>query len=122
MKNLSGVSLLRVLPAAHRPAPKLPLPAADDRGGGPGEATARSLARRLALALHDFGLDGVVPAGWITVNGAALEFGALDVPTADHLVCHLEDLAEQVAPVTAAAAMARRTAGAAQAALFGDER
>ena len=46
MKNLLRVSLLHVLPAAHRPASKLPLPAAD-RAGGPGETTARSLARRL---------------------------------------------------------------------------
>jgi len=122
MKNLSGVSLLRVLPGAHRPAPKLPLPAADDGGGGPGEATARSLARRLALVLHDLGLDVVVPAGWVTVEGATLDFGALDVPAADHLVRHLEDLAEQVAPVMADDARARRTAGAGQAALFGDER
>jgi len=121
MKNLSGLSLLHVLPASHRPAPKLPLPPADG-GGGPGEATARSLARRLALVLHDLGLDGVMPAGWVTVDGATIDFGALDVPTADHLVCHLEDLADQVAPVMSATARARRTAGAGQAALFGDER
>jgi hypothetical protein len=122
MKNLSGASLLCVLPAAHRPAPKLPLPTVDTAGGGPGEATARSLARRLALALHDLGLDVVVPAGWVSVDGAAIGFGALDVPTADHLVRHLEDVAAQVADTAAATAAARRAAGAGQAALFGADR
>jgi hypothetical protein len=72
--------------------------------------------------LHDLGLAGVLPAGWVTVDGTTIEFGALDVPTADHLICHLEDLADQVAPAMAASAAARRTAGAGQAALFGDER
>jgi len=122
MKNLSGVSLLRVLPSAHRPAQTLPLPAVERTGGSPpGEATARSLARRLALALHDLGLDGVVPAGWVSVDGAAVVFGDLDVPTADHLVCHLEDLAVQVSDSSAAQSAARRTAGPGQAVLFGGE-
>jgi hypothetical protein len=122
MKNLSGASLLRVLPASHRPTQKLPLPTVERADGGPGEATARSLARRLALALHDLGLVGVVPAGWVSVDGAAIVFGELDVPTADHLVCHLEDLAAEVADSTAAREAARRTAGPGQAALFGRER
>jgi hypothetical protein len=122
MKNLSGTSLLRVIPAAHRPAQKLPLPAIENAEGGPGEATARSLARRLALALHDLGLDAVVPAGWVSVDGAAVRFGDLDVPAADHLVCHLEDIAAQVADTNAATAAARRVAGPGQAALFGGER
>jgi hypothetical protein len=122
MKNLSGASLLRVIPAAHRPAPTLPLPAVEAAAGGPGEATARSLARRLALALHDLGLDVAVPAGWVSVDGAAIGFGDLDVPTADHLVCHLEDIAAQVADTTAATAAARRVAGPGQAALFGADR
>jgi hypothetical protein len=87
-------------------------------GAGP-EATARSLARRLALALHDLGLDGIVPAGWITVDGAAIRLGDLDVPTADDLVWHLEDLAGSVASVVDSTAAARRTAGPGQAALFG---
>jgi len=118
MKNLSGVSLLRVVPAAHRPASKLPLPAVEAAGGGPGEQTARSLARRLALALHDLGLDVVVPAGWVSVDGATIRFGDLDVPTADDLVCRLEDIAAQVADTSAATAAARRVAGPGQAALF----
>lgn len=62
-------------------------------GYGPGVATARSLARRLALALHDLGLDAVLPAGWAGAEGAGLRFGDLDVPGADRLVRHLEDLA-----------------------------
>jgi hypothetical protein len=119
MKNLSGASLLRVLPAAHRPISKLPLPAADRAGGGPGETTARSLARRLALVLHDLGLVGVVPGGWVSVEGATIRFGDLDVPTADHLVCHLEDVAAEVADTTAATAAVRGTPGAGQTALFG---
>ena len=122
MKNLSGASLLHVLPAADRPAQKLPLPVVDAVAGGPGEVTARSLARRLALALHDLGLDVVVPAGWVSVDGAAIGFGDLDVPTADHLVRHLEDLADQVAEVMAAQAAARRVGGPGQGALFGGER
>ena len=121
MKNLSGVSLLRVLPTSHRPTQKLPLPAVEPSDGGPGEATARSLARRLALALHDLGVDGVVPAGWVAVDGGTVVFGHLDVPAADHLVCHREDLAAQVADTMAGQAAARRVAGAGQAALFGAE-
>jgi hypothetical protein len=120
MKNLSGVSLLRVLPTAHRPAQKLPLSAVD-RNGGPGQATARSLARRLVLALHDLGLDGAVPAGWVSVDGSVVVLGELDVPAADRLVRLLEDLAAEVADVTDAQAAARRTPGPAQAALFGTE-
>lgn len=122
MNNLSGASLLRVLPAAHRPAQKLPLPAVERPGGGPGEATARSLARRLTLALHDLGLDGVVPAGWVSAAGAAVVFGDLDAPAADHLVRHFEELAGQVADTMAAQAAARRTPGQGQAALFGTGR
>ena len=122
MKNLSGVSLLGVLPASHRPTQKLPLPTVERADGGPGEATARSLARRLALVLHDLGLDGVVPAGWVSVDGAAVVFGELDVPSADHIVRHLEDLAAAVADTLDAQAAARRSAGAGQAALFGGER
>ena len=120
MKNLSGTLLLRVLPTAHRSTQKLPLPAVE-RNGGPGEATARSLARRLALALHDLGLDRVVPTGWVSVDGAALVFGELDVPAADHLVRRLEDLAAEVADSSAAEAAARRTAGPGQVALFGTQ-
>jgi hypothetical protein len=119
MKNLSGASLLRVLPTSHRPAQKLPLPAVERPGDGPGEATARSLARLLALALHDLGLDGVVPAGWVSVDGAAVVFGDLDVPAADHLIRHLEDLAADVADTLSAQATARRTVGPGQAELFG---
>ena len=119
MKNLSGASLLPALPAARRPTQKLPLPAVERADSGPGEATARSLARRLALALHDLGLGGVVPAGWVSVDGSAIVFGELDVPTADHLVRHLEDLAADVADTLAAQAAARRTAGPGQAGLFG---
>jgi hypothetical protein len=37
MKNLSGASLLRALPASHRPAQKLPLPAVDGVGRGPAQ-------------------------------------------------------------------------------------
>ena len=120
MKNLSGASLLRVLPTSHRPAQKLPLPTVERAGAGPGETTARSLARRLALVLHDLGLDGVVPAGWVSVDGAAVVFGALDVPGADHLVRHLEDLAADVADTLEAQASARHAAGPGQAALFGE--
>ena len=119
MKNLSGASLLRVLPTSHRPAQKLPLPTVERADGGPGEATARSLARRLALALHDLGLDGAVPAGWVSVDGAALAFGDLDVPTADHLIRHLEELAADVADTLAAQSAARRAVGPGQSALFG---
>ena len=119
MKNLSGVSLLRVIPAAHRPTSPLPLPA-PERDGGAGEATARSLARRLALALHDLGLDGIVPAGWVSVDGATVVFGELDVPGADHLVRHLEELAADVADTLAAQAAARRAVGPGQSALFGE--
>ena len=122
MKNLSGASLLHIFPASHRPTQKLPLPAVETAAGGPGEATARSLARRLALALHDLGLDVVVPAGWVSVDGATVRFGDLDVPAADHLVFHLEDLAVQLADVTATQAAARRVGGAGQGALFGGER
>jgi hypothetical protein len=118
MKNLSGVSLLRVLPTSHRPAQKLALPAVEPTDGGAGEAAARSLARRLGLVLHDLGLDGAVPAGWVSVDGAAIVFADLDVPGADHLVRHLEDLAADVADTLDAQAAARRTAGAGQAALF----
>jgi len=120
MKNLSGASLLRVLPTSHRPAQKLPLPTVERAGGGPGEATARSLARRLALVLHDLGLDSVVPAGWVSVDGAAVVFGDLDVYGADHLVRHLEDLAADVADTLDAQASARHAAGPGQAALFGE--
>src|ERR671919_222834 len=122
MNNLSGASLLRVLPTPHRPAQKLPLPAVERTDGGPGEVTARSLARRLALALHDLGLDGVVPAGWVAVDGAAIVFADLDVPGADHLVRHLEDLAADVGDTLDAQAVARRAAGTGQARLFGGER
>lgn len=120
MKNRSGVTLLHVLPASRRPASQLPFLAAGPSAGGPGETTARSLARRLALVLHDLGLGEVLPDGWISVDGAAVRFGALDVPTADHLICHLEDLAAEVAGTMAAVAARRRTAGAGQAGLFGD--
>jgi hypothetical protein len=119
MKNLSGASLLNVLPVAHRPNAKLPLPAAKRAGGGPGDTTARSLARRLALILHDLGLVGVVPDGWVSVEGSTIRFGPLDVPAAGHLICHLEDVAADVADNTSATAAARRTPGAGQAALFG---
>lgn len=122
MNNLSGASLLRVLPAAHRLTQKLSLPTVEGSGGGPGEATARSLARRLALALHDLGFDGVVPAGWVSVDGAAVVFGDLDVPAADHLVGHLEDLAAQCAETMDAQAAAQREPGQGQAALFGTGR
>lgn len=122
MKNLSGASLLRVLPTSHRPAQKLPLPAVERADGGPGEETARSLARRLALALHDLGFDGVVPAGWVSVDGAAVVFGDLDVPGADHLVRHLEDLAADVADTLAVQTATRRAVGPGQSALFGEER
>ena len=119
MKNLSGASLLHGLPAAHRPNSKLPLPAAHRAGGGPGETTARSLARRLALVLHDLGLVGVVPDGWVSVEGATIRFGRLDVPAADHLICHLENVAADVADTTAATAGVRRMPGAGQTELFG---
>jgi len=122
MKNLSSASLLGVLSTSHRPAQKLPLPAVERSGGGPGETTARSLARRLALALRDLGLNGVVPGGWVSADGAAVAFGELDVPTADHLVRHLEDLAADVADTLGAQAAARRAVGPGQAALFGEER
>lgn len=122
MKNLSSASLLGVLSTSHRPAQKLPLPAVERSGGGPGETTARSLARRLALALHDLGLDGVVPAGWVSADGGAVAFGDLDVPSADHLVRHLEDLASDVADTLGAQAEAHRAVGPGQAALFGEER
>ena len=121
MKNLSGASLLRVLPTSHRTAQKLPLPALERTAGGPGEITARSLARRLALVLHDLGLDGVVPAGWVSVDGATVVFGDLDVPGADHLVRHLEDLAADVADTLDSQAAARRAVGAGQASLFGGQ-
>ena len=120
MKNLSGASLLRALPTSHRPAQKLPLPAVERTAEGPGEVTARSLAGRLALALHDLGLDGVVPAGWVSADGAAVVFGELDVPSADHLVRHLEDLATDVVDTLGAQAAARRAVGPGQAALFGE--
>lgn len=122
MKNLSGASLIRALPTAHRAASKLPLPTVERGSGGPGEATARSLARRLALALHDLGLDVVVPAGWVAADSATIGFGALDVPTANHLVCHLEDLADQVTETISTQQAARRTAGPGQAAFFGEQR
>jgi hypothetical protein len=120
MKNLSRTSLLHVLPAGHRPASKLPLTTPDRAAGGPGETTARSLARRLGLALHDLGLTGVLPLGWIAVDGATIRLGDLDVPTADHLIRHLEDLAAQVADTLDAAARRARTAGPGQTPLFGD--
>jgi hypothetical protein len=118
MKNLSGVSLLHVRPATHRPASKLPLPVAGS-AGGPGETTARSLARRLALALEDLGLCGVLPAGWVSVDGSTIRFGALDVAAADQLVRHLEDVAAEVAGPMGSLAAARRAAGAGQGGLFG---
>ena len=119
MKNLSGASLLHVLPASRRPTSRLPLASPPPGAAGPGEATARSLARRLALALHDLGLGLVVPAGWLTVDGASVRFGDLDVPAADHLVRHLEDLAASVASVLGDDTATRRAAGVGQAALFG---
>jgi hypothetical protein len=119
MKNRSGAPLFRVLPNASRPAATLPIPATERAGGGPGEVTARSLGRRLALALHDLGLEVVLPPGWVSVDGAAVPFGALDVPTADDLVRHLEDLVARVAESAAVTAAARRAPGAGQAALFG---
>ena len=120
MKNRSGASLLHVLPASRRPVPELPLPAAGPSAGGPGETTARALARRLALVVHDLGLGGVLPAGWVSVDGATIRFGALDVPTADNLIRHLEDLAAEVAGPMEAAAARRRAAGSGQVGLFGD--
>ncbi len=123
MKNLSGVSLLRALPTTRRPNEKLPLPTPEpaDRYRRPGEATARSIARRLALALHDLGLDTVVPAGWVSVDGANVVFAQLDVPAADRLVRHLEDLAADLADTMAEQAATRRTAGAGQGTLAGIE-
>jgi hypothetical protein len=120
MKNRSGVSLLHVLPPSRRPPSQLPLPVAGPSSGGPGETTARSLARRLALVVDDLGLGGVLPAGWISVDGATLRFGALDVPTADHLIRHLEDIAAEIAGPMDAAAARRRAAGSGQLGLFGD--
>ena len=119
MTNLSGASLLHVIPAAHRTTSRLSPPAPERARGGPGEATARSLGRRLTLALHDLGLDGLVPAGWITVDGASIRLGDLDVPTADHLVRHLEDLAASVAAAADANGAARPAPGPGQAPLFG---
>lgn len=51
---------------------------------------------------------------------AAIVFGDLDVPGADHLVRHLEDLAADVAGTLDAQASARRAVGPGQAALFGE--
>ena len=119
MDNLSGVALLRTLRATHRPTETLPFSTAEPAGAGPAAATARSLARRLGLVLHDLGLDGVLPSGWVSADGAALVFDALDVPAADRLVRHLEDLAALLADTAAAEAADRRRAGAGQAALFG---
>ncbi len=88
----SEMTTTHTLPAAQSLRP-VPLPVAARPGYGPGVATARSLARRLALALHDLGLDRVLPAGWAGAEGAGLRFGDLDVAGADRLVRHLEDLA-----------------------------
>jgi hypothetical protein len=60
-----------------------------------------------------------VPAGWVSVDGAAVVFGDLDVPSADHLVRHFEDVAADVADTLDAQAAARRAAAPGQAALFG---
>ena len=76
----------------------LPLPLSPHPDSGPAALTARSLARRLALALHDLGLAGVLPDGWAAAEGAALCFGDLDVVGADRLVRHLEDLADALTP------------------------
>ena len=120
MKNLSGVSLLHVLPASRRPVSKLPLPVAGTTAGGPGETIARSLARRLALAFRDLGLAEVLPAGWVSVDGATIRLGALDVPTADDLIRQLEDIVAEVAGPIEALAGKRPTAGPGQTGLFGD--
>ena len=84
---------LRAATAARSPLSTLPLPATRLPGAGPAADTVRSLARRLALALHDLGLAGVVPAGWASADGDTLRFADLGVAAADHLVRHLEDLA-----------------------------
>ncbi|HZQ78670.1 MAG TPA: hypothetical protein VFE55_15145 [Acidimicrobiia bacterium] len=120
MNNLSGVSLLRALRVSHQSTTKVPFPPAERPG--PGEATARSLVRRLSLVLHDLGLDGIVPAGWVSVDGAAVVFGELDVPAADRLDRHLEDIATLVGDTAATEAVVRRRAGAGQGALFGADR
>jgi hypothetical protein len=120
MKNRSGASLLHVLAASRRPLSELPFPAVGPSSGGPGETTARALARRLALVVHDLGLGGVLPAGWISVDGAAIRFGAFDVPTADQLVARLENIAAEVAGPLEASVARRRTAGSGRAGLFDD--
>ena len=112
MKNLRSAALLRpVVCSANRPSLSL---LADDQpsADGPGAVTARSLGRRLRLALHDLGLLDTVPAGWVSTAGATVRFGDLDVATADHLVRHLEDLAAAVG------APAAPVAGAGQSSLF----
>jgi hypothetical protein len=55
----------------------------------------------------------------VSVDGAAVVFGDLDVPSADHLVRHFEDVAADVADTLDAQAAARRAAAPGQAALFG---
>jgi len=121
MKNLSALSLLHALPMTNRTPAPLPFAVAERASGGPGEATARSIVPRLHLALHDLGLDTVLPAGWVSVDGATVGFGDLDVPAADRLVRHLEDIAADLTDVAAAREAARRTAGPGQAILRGME-
>jgi hypothetical protein len=63
-----------------------------------------------------------VAAGWVSVDGAAVDLGDLDVPAADRLVHQLEDLGADVADVAASREAARRTAGPGQGVLRGMDR
>jgi hypothetical protein len=54
----------------------------------------------------------------MSVDGAAIHLGALDVPTADRLIRHLEDIVAEVAGPMEAAVGRRRTGGSGQAGLF----
>jgi len=94
---------------------------AEPGAGGPGELTARSLARRLAAVLHDLGLLGtVVPDGWVGVERAAVTFGDLDMAAAGRLLGHLEDLAALVtATGDARGASGTAAAGPQQGSFFG---
>jgi hypothetical protein len=56
----------------------------------------------------------------VSVDGATIRFGALDVPTADDLIRHLEDIVAEVAGPIEALAAERPTAGPGRTGLFGD--
>ena len=54
------------------------------------------LQRRLLLALHDLGIDKVLPSCWVQPTNRGLAFADLTLTEADRLVLALEALSERL--------------------------